>query len=80
MTLIQHPDRSDISIPLKDKKFMGYYKISRHYGWALNTTFKAGFDYAIIVEGKRKLKCNRFDGQLNNDLFNNKQQIYYLIT
>lgn len=51
VTLIQQPDQRDIIIPPKDKKFKGYYKIARHYGWALNTTFHAGFDYVIIVEG-----------------------------
>lgn len=45
------PDQSDIFVLPKEKKFKGYYKISRHYGWALNTTFKAGFEYVIIVEG-----------------------------
>ena len=34
----------------KEKKFKGYYKIARHYGWALNQIFKVGFDSAIIVE------------------------------
>lgn len=34
----------------KIKKIKAYYKISRHYGWALNTTFKAGFENVLIVE------------------------------
>lgn len=50
VTLMQQPDQSDIFVLPKDKKFKGYYKISRHYGWALNTTFKAGFENVIIVE------------------------------
>lgn len=49
--LIVQPDLSDIPVPPREKKFKGYYKISRHYGWALNLTFKYGFDYVIIVEG-----------------------------
>lgn len=49
---MRQPDQSDIFVLPKDKKFKGYYKIARHYGWALNTTFKAGFEYVIIVEGK----------------------------
>lgn len=48
---MRQPDQSDIFVLPKDKKFKGYYKIARHYGWALNTTFKAGFEYVIIVEG-----------------------------
>lgn len=50
VTLMQQPDQRDIFVLPKDKKFKGYYKISRHYGWALNTTFKAGFENVIIVE------------------------------
>lgn len=52
VTYIHQPDQSDIFVAPKEKKFKGYYKISRHYGWALNTTFRAGFDYVIIVEGE----------------------------
>lgn len=50
MTLIEHPDLSDIVVQPKDKKFKGYYKIARHYGWALNTVFDQGFEFVIIVE------------------------------
>ncbi|CAO1306802.1 unnamed protein product [Diamesa hyperborea] len=48
--LILQPDQSEMQVPPKEKKFKGYYKISRHYNWALNTTFKYGYDYVIIVE------------------------------
>lgn len=30
----------------------GYYRIARHYKWALDITFDAGFEYLIIVEGE----------------------------
>lgn len=50
VSLIQQPDQSDIFVPPKEKKFKGYYKIARHYGWALNTTFAKGYEYVIIVE------------------------------
>ncbi|XP_044738364.1 alpha-1,3-mannosyl-glycoprotein 2-beta-N-acetylglucosaminyltransferase [Chrysoperla carnea] len=51
LTLIEQPDQSDIQVPPKEKKFKGYFKIARHYGWALNQTFfKYNFDTAIIVE------------------------------
>lgn len=53
--LIQQPDLSEPEVPPKDKKFRGYYKISRHYNWALNTTFKYGYDFVIIVEGNFQL-------------------------
>lgn len=52
--LIAQPDQTDILVPPKDKKFKGYYKIARHYGWALNTVFNEGFDYVIIVEGRNE--------------------------
>lgn len=51
LTLIQQPDQSDIPLTGKEKKFKGYYKIARHYGWALNKTFHGiGYDSVIIVE------------------------------
>ncbi|RWS25063.1 alpha-1:3-mannosyl-glycoprotein 2-beta-N-acetylglucosaminyltransferase-like protein [Leptotrombidium deliense] len=51
LTLIRQPDMSDIPLVGREKKFKGYYKISRHYGWALNQTFhKFNCDTAIIVE------------------------------
>lgn len=53
---MRQPDQSDIFVLPKEKKFKGYYKIARHYGWALNTTFKAGFDSVIIVEGMHSVR------------------------
>ncbi|KDR12543.1 alpha-1,3-mannosyl-glycoprotein 2-beta-N-acetylglucosaminyltransferase isoform X2 [Zootermopsis nevadensis] len=51
ITRIEQPDQSDITVPPKEKKFKGYFKIARHYGWALNYTFfKFNFETAIIVE------------------------------
>lgn len=47
--LIEQPDQSEIPLPPKEK-FLGYYKIARHYGWALNNTFQKGYEFVIIVE------------------------------
>lgn len=48
---IQQPDQTDIPVPPKEKKFKGYFKIARHYGWALNQTFNTfNFKTAIIIE------------------------------
>lgn len=48
---IQQPDQSDIDIPPKEKKFRGYFKIARHYGWALNYVFfYLRYHTVIIVE------------------------------
>ena len=45
IVFIQQPDLSDPVLPEKEKKFKGYFKIARHYGWALNHTFmNLGFD------------------------------------
>lgn len=49
--LMQQPDQSEYKLPLKQKKFKGYFAIARHYGWALNRTFvDFNYDAAIIVE------------------------------
>ena len=46
---IQQPDLSEPVIPAKEKKFKGYFKIARHYGWALNKTFmEMAFDQVSI--------------------------------
>ncbi|XP_057656083.1 alpha-1,3-mannosyl-glycoprotein 2-beta-N-acetylglucosaminyltransferase [Diorhabda carinulata] len=51
VSLIQQPDQSDIQVPPKEKKFKGYFKIARHYGWALNQMFfNFNFSTVIIVE------------------------------
>ncbi|XP_054257252.1 alpha-1,3-mannosyl-glycoprotein 2-beta-N-acetylglucosaminyltransferase-like [Macrosteles quadrilineatus] len=48
---IQQPDQSDIQVPPKEKKFKGYFKIARHYGWALNQVFNFfNFNNTIIIE------------------------------
>lgn len=61
VSLITQPDQSDIFVKPKDKKFKGYYKIARHYGWALNTTFQKGYDYLIIVEDDLNVAPDFFD-------------------
>ncbi|XP_034230393.1 alpha-1,3-mannosyl-glycoprotein 2-beta-N-acetylglucosaminyltransferase-like isoform X2 [Thrips palmi] len=51
ISFIQQPDQSDIPIPPKEKKFKGYFRIARHYGWALNHTFFTfNYNSVIIVE------------------------------
>lgn len=48
LTHIKQPDLSDIVVPPQHKKFQGYYKISRHYRWALNQVFNT-FSYTSVV-------------------------------
>lgn len=48
---IHQPDQKEIKVPSKEKKFSGYFKISRHYKWALNQVFNTyNYETAIIVE------------------------------
>lgn len=40
-------------MPLKERKFKGYFLIARHYKWALSQIFqKFNYEAVIIVEGK----------------------------
>lgn len=55
---MQHPDLGNIEIPAKERKIknkvaeVGYYKIARHYKWALTQVFEEmNHEYVIIVEG-----------------------------
>ncbi|XP_050398754.1 alpha-1,3-mannosyl-glycoprotein 2-beta-N-acetylglucosaminyltransferase [Patella vulgata] len=48
---IQQPDLREISLPWPQRKFVGYYKIARHYKWALNQVFLVyNYSAVIIVE------------------------------
>ncbi len=63
VTLIRQPDQSEFKLPPKMKKFLGYYKIARHYGWALNQTFfNFNYKYAIVTEGN--YSSNNFEYQI----------------
>lgn len=51
ITAIQHPDLSDIFLPRKKAHLKGYYKIARHYKFALNHVFETlNHEVVIIVE------------------------------
>jgi len=59
---IQQPDQTDPVIPPKEKKFKGYFKIARHYGWALNQTFtEMGYDQVVIVEDDLEISPDFFE-------------------
>lgn len=48
---LKQPDLSNVAVRPEHKKFQGYYKISRHYRWALNQVFKTlSHSSAVIVE------------------------------
>jgi alpha-1,3-mannosyl-glycoprotein beta-1,2-N-acetylglucosaminyltransferase len=62
ISLIQQPDQSDFPLTGKAKKFKGYYKISRHYGWALNQTFHVlNYDTVLIVEDDLDISPDFFE-------------------
>ncbi|PFX20732.1 alpha-1,3-mannosyl-glycoprotein 2-beta-N-acetylglucosaminyltransferase-like [Stylophora pistillata] len=52
VSFIQQPDLSEVrDVPANMRGMMGYYKISRHYKWALGQVFdKMGHDTVLIVE------------------------------
>lgn len=45
---ISQPDLSDVRVRPEHRKFQGYYKIARHYRWALNQVFQV-FSYSAVV-------------------------------
>ncbi|XP_074649408.1 alpha-1,3-mannosyl-glycoprotein 2-beta-N-acetylglucosaminyltransferase-like [Tubulanus polymorphus] len=49
VTHIQHPDLSSIPLPWKQRKFQDYYKISRHYKWAISQIFHRFNHSAVII-------------------------------
>lgn len=48
ITHISQPDLADIPVRPDHRKFQGYYKIARHYRWALNQVFNV-FAYSTVV-------------------------------
>jgi alpha-1,3-mannosyl-glycoprotein beta-1,2-N-acetylglucosaminyltransferase len=52
VTLIHQPDQSEFKLSGNSQQFLGYYKIARHYRWALNQTFfEFQYKSVIITEG-----------------------------
>lgn len=48
VTHLSQPDLSDIRVRPDHRKFQGYYRIARHYRWALNQVFRV-FSYSTVV-------------------------------
>lgn len=63
VSFIQQPDLSEVQgVPSNVRSMMGYYKISRHYKWALGQAFDTlGYDTVLIVEDD--LDIGKFDAQ-----------------
>ncbi|CAK6970612.1 alpha-1%2C3-mannosyl-glycoprotein 2-beta-N-acetylglucosaminyltransferase b isoform X1 [Scomber scombrus] len=49
VTHISQPDLSDIRVRPEHRKFQGYYKISRHYRWALNQVFNTFSQSTVVI-------------------------------
>jgi len=59
---IQQPDLSEPDVPPKEKKFRGYFKIARHYGWALNQTLtEMAYEQVVIVEDDLEISPDFFE-------------------
>ncbi|XP_067830115.1 alpha-1,3-mannosyl-glycoprotein 2-beta-N-acetylglucosaminyltransferase b [Heptranchias perlo] len=62
VTHIRQPDLTDIRVPAEHRKFQGYYKISRHYRWALNQVFGAlAYQAAVVVEDDLEVAPDFFE-------------------
>ncbi|XP_034400877.1 alpha-1,3-mannosyl-glycoprotein 2-beta-N-acetylglucosaminyltransferase b [Cyclopterus lumpus] len=49
VTHISQPDLSDIRVRPEHRKFQGYYKIARHYHWALNQVFNTFSQSTVVI-------------------------------
>ncbi|XP_059062551.1 alpha-1,3-mannosyl-glycoprotein 2-beta-N-acetylglucosaminyltransferase [Achroia grisella] len=62
ITVVQQPDTSEIPLPRAKVKFRGYYKIARHYKFALNHVFNTlGHEAVIIVEDDLDISQDFFE-------------------
>lgn len=62
VTHLKQPVLSDIAVRPEHKKFQGYYKISRHYHWALNQVFKTlSHSSVVIVEDDLEVAPDFFE-------------------
>lgn len=59
---VRHPDVSDITVPRGSDNLKGYYKLSRHYRWALSRVFDVLHqDTVIIVEDDLEIAPDFFE-------------------
>ncbi|XP_045782597.1 alpha-1,3-mannosyl-glycoprotein 2-beta-N-acetylglucosaminyltransferase isoform X2 [Maniola jurtina] len=62
ITVVQQPELSEIPLPRAKVKFKGYYKIARHYRFALNHVFVGlEYDAVIIVEDDLDISPDFFE-------------------
>ncbi|XP_052743154.1 alpha-1,3-mannosyl-glycoprotein 2-beta-N-acetylglucosaminyltransferase [Bicyclus anynana] len=62
ITVVQQPELAEIPLPRAKVKFKGYYKIARHYRFALNHVLVAlEYDAVIIVEDDLDISPDFFE-------------------
>ncbi|XP_055749294.1 alpha-1,3-mannosyl-glycoprotein 2-beta-N-acetylglucosaminyltransferase-like [Salvelinus fontinalis] len=62
VTHISQPDLSNIRVRPEHRKFQGYYKIARHYRWALNQVFNTlSHSTVVIVEDDLEVAPDFFE-------------------
>ncbi|XP_014442949.1 alpha-1,3-mannosyl-glycoprotein 2-beta-N-acetylglucosaminyltransferase [Tupaia chinensis] len=62
ITHIRQPDLSTIAVPPDHRKFQGYYKIARHYRWALGQIFRSfRFPAVVVVEDDLEVAPDFFE-------------------
>ncbi|XP_075988162.1 alpha-1,3-mannosyl-glycoprotein 2-beta-N-acetylglucosaminyltransferase isoform X1 [Anticarsia gemmatalis] len=60
--MVQQPDLKEITLPRAKVKFRGYYKIARHFKFALNHVFETlGHEAVIIVEDDLDISPDFFE-------------------
>ncbi|XP_055487822.1 LOW QUALITY PROTEIN: alpha-1,3-mannosyl-glycoprotein 2-beta-N-acetylglucosaminyltransferase b [Leucoraja erinacea] len=59
---LRQPDLSEPRMPPEHRKFQGYYRISRHYRWALNQVFRSlRYTAAVVVEDDLEVAPDFFE-------------------
>lgn len=62
ITFIMQPDQSNFDLPQKQRHNQGYYRISRHYKWALTQVFDVlNYTSVIIVEDDLDISLDFFE-------------------
>ncbi|ESO10940.1 hypothetical protein HELRODRAFT_72024 [Helobdella robusta] len=59
---LKQPNQTEYNLPAKKKKLQGYFRLSRHYKWALNQVFiKFNYNSCIIVEDDLEISPDFFE-------------------
>ncbi|MBN3299896.1 MGAT1 acetylglucosaminyltransferase, partial [Amia calva] len=62
VTHLRQPELGDMPVRPEHRKFQGYYKIARHYRWALGQVFNTlGYSAAVIVEDDLEVAPDFFE-------------------